>query len=114
MNFEYFYQERATADIDIDDIGNVALIGNTDFGTEFYLIVHTDLGLTATLQYGPSIPDSDELPLAVGYNYQRFEFNESKIIKLITKFINAPGVTQVREVEPDEIKNNIKELKDYI
>ena len=99
MNFEFFYQEQPTADLEIEDIGNVAIIANNDAGMEYYLILKTDMGLTKSLEYGPSVPDVEDLPMSVTIKYNQFEFSENKIIKMINKFLNSNSITQAREAE---------------
>ena len=81
---------------------------------EYYLILRTELGLTKSLEYGPSIPDLDELPMSVSMRYNQFEFNESKIAKMITKFLNSNSITQARETEVEDIVMRIKHLEEYI
>ena len=54
MDFNYYYQEVATATLDVDDIGNVSIIAKDPSGMEYYLIISTELGLTKTFEYGLS------------------------------------------------------------
>lgn len=98
----------------MEDIGNVAIIANNDAGMEYYLILRTELGLTKSLEYGPSIPDLEELPMSVTERYNQFEFNEGKIIKMINKFLNSNSITQAREADIEEIVEKIRHLENYI
>lgn len=114
MQFEYLQQITAQESIDIDDIGNTAIQCWSNYGETKVLIIKTMDGITEIIEFGPVNTDINELPDKVIYNYQRFEFNQGKIIKIINKFINDEIVSQVREVTFTEAKNVIKNLVDYI
>ena len=114
MQFEYLQQITAQESIDIDDIGNTAIQCWSNYGETKVLIIKTMDGITEIIEFGPVNTDINELPDRVIYNYQRFEFNQGKIIKIINKFINDEIVSQVREVTFIEAKNVIKNLVDYI
>ena len=115
MKFDFYYQEQPTESLDIDDMGNVALVASDVSGIEYYLVIQSELGLTKTIYYGPSIPEETEvLPQSVSYTYNQFEFNESKIYKLINKFLNTTGITTARITEKEEIYTKIRSLKDYV
>lgn len=114
MQFEYLQQITAQESIDIDDIGNTAIQCWSNYGETKVLIIKTMDGITEIIEFGPVNTDINELPDKVIYNYQRFEFNQGKIIKIINKFINDEIVSQVREVTFIEAKNVIKNLVDYI
>ena len=112
MQFEYLQQITAQESIDIDDIGNTAIQCWSNYGETKVLIIKTMDGITEIIEFGPVNTDINELPDKVIYNYQRFEFNQGKIIKIINKFINDEIVSQVREVTFTEAKNVIKNLVD--
>ena len=114
MDFNYYYQEVATETLDVDDIGNVSIIAKDPSGMEYYLIISTELGLTKTFEYGPSIPDVYELPMHVSVNYNQFEFNENKIYKKIDKFLNSNSISEAKIVEKEEIIPLVRRLENYV
>ena len=114
MDFNYFYQEVATQSLDVDDIGNVAIRAQDETHIEYYLIISTEFGLTKVFEYGPSIPDVYELPLHVSASYNQFEFNETKIIKRIDKFLNSNTIAKAEVVEKEEIIPLIRRLENYV
>lgn len=116
MNYKYMYTTQAVADIEIDNIGDTCLLSNDDAGTEWYLYIHTSLGWTTVFEYGPCYPDLEQLPVAVACSYQRFEFSEKRISKLIDNFLNNPcrRISQAREVTVDEIKPYIRDLREVL
>lgn len=114
MQFEYLQQITAQESIDIDDIGNTTIQCWSNYGETKVLIIKTMDGITEIIEFGPVNTDINELPDRVIYNYQRFEFNQGKIIKIINKFINDEIVSQVQEIDFDTAKNVVKNLIDYV
>lgn len=116
MNFEYSYVRTAMGDIEIDDIGNVSLIANTDNDDEFYLYIHTSLGQTTIIQYGPINPDFDTLPNFVSCTYQQVTYNDKFLKNTIRNFINNSKyhITQVQVVDAKELAEKTKDLTRYI
>lgn len=114
MQFEYLQVQTAMSSIEINDIGNFCLQCFSDFGETKILIVKTIDGISEIITYGPVNIDVEELPDFVSYTYQRMEFNQRKIAKIIDKFINDKIVTQVLEIEQIEAKEIIRNLIDYV
>ena len=108
MTFEYQEVRTAMAQIEIEDIGNCCVVSKNQLGEEKYLLIKTDIGLTQIVTYGPIIPDIEQLPTFVSYTYQRFDFNEGKIIKIIQKFIS--DATEVELSEPENVCDNFRDL----
>ncbi len=116
MNFPYLIQTTATADIEIENIGNVCLCANNDVAEEWYLYIHTVLGRTTIIEFGPVESDIDELPDFVSFTYSKIDFNEKKLDGIIDKFLNNPKrvITQVTEIDAETFKSRIKDIKRYI
>ena len=112
MVFEYLEVVSNTAQIDVDDIGNCVLLNRSLLGEEKYLIIRTDIGLTQVVQFGPIVPDFDELPQAVNYSYQRFDANEAKVIKIIKKFVS--DAAQMEETTLEYIKEHVCDFIDVL
>lgn len=114
MIFRYSELITATEELEIEDVGNVALIGTDSLQKEYYLIIQTVLGRTSCIKYGPNIPDLPCLLDKCDYNYLQFDYNEGKICKLIDKFLHTETLSKVEIVTIDEIRSRIKNLIDYI
>ena len=117
MQFKYLYEVQATGFIDIENIGEICLSAiNTIFHQEYILIIHTELGKSKILQYGPIFIDED-IPLSnVSAYYSEIDYSSSKLEKIIDKFINNPKylVSQVTEIDLETAKSKIKNLGDFI
>lgn len=110
MTFEYQEVKTCTASIDVDDIGNCCILTRSVLGEERYLYINTQFGSTQIISYGPIVPDIDQLPSSCGYSYNRFDFNDRKIIKEIEKFISTAEYAEVIDVE--YMKDNMRDFMD--
>lgn len=110
MTFEYLQRVVVDAQLDVDNIGECVLLGRNDLGEEFYLIVRTDMGWTEQINFGPVTPDVDILPFNINLTYARFEFNQTKLMRAIDKFLNDPKkmITQADVVELESIQELIQ------
>lgn len=111
MTFDYLMRTVVEGQLDVDDIGSNVILGRNDFGEEHYLITRTDMGYTEMIVFGPVTPDIDILSNNVNMSYQRFDFNQGKIERLIDKFLNDTKkcITQASVVEYEDIRDFIKE-----
>jgi len=109
MTFEYLQRVIVDAQLDVDNIGECVLRGRNDLGEEYYLIIRTDMGWTEQINFGPVTPDVDILPFNINMNYARFEFNQSKLMRAIDKFLNDPKkmITQADVVDLSDIREPI-------
>ena len=116
MRFDYMIQTIVGDSIDIDDIGNVALQMSNDRGEFWYLVIKTELGWTEIFEFGPVVPDIEQLPKSCALSYNRIEYKQGKIEDIIDKSINNGyrGITQVCEITKEEAKNNMRNLVSYI
>lgn len=116
MKFEYAFTLQANADIEIEDIGNCCISVTNSLYHEYILIIKTRYGTTEVIEYGPLQIDSTELLSKVYYSYNRFDFNDGKITRLIDNFINDTKkfVTQVELISVDTAKSRIKDLVQYL
>lgn len=109
--FEYMATQSFLADIHIDNIGNTIIQANDDWGRFFYLWVKTDDGFTKILELGPycTDPDLQEFVKKFNFNYERFDYSESKIIKRVTGFLNSyNSITQAIEISEEELREKCK------
>lgn len=105
MTFEYLQRVIVDAQLDVENIGECVISGRNDIGEEFYLIIKTELGWTEVLEYGPCVPDLELLPYNYNISYNRFEFNQGKLERIIDKFLNNPKrfISQAQVVELQDI-----------
>lgn len=109
MTFEYLQRIIVDAQLDVDNIGECVILGRNDLGEEFYLIIRTDMGWTEQINFGPVTPEIDILPFNINLTYARFEFNQTKLMRAIDKFLNDPKkmITQADVIEMDLIQEGI-------
>ena len=115
MIFEYQEVRTCTASIDIDDVGNCCILTRNMLGEERYLYIKTDFGSTQIVRYGPIVPDISQLPMSLSYNYERFDTNEGKIIKIIQKFIDDAEYVELIDVDymKEHIVDIMENLEEY-
>ncbi len=109
MTFDYLRRVVVDGQLDVDDMGNCAILGRNDFGEEFYLFTKTELGWVELIEYGPRTPDIQLLPTAITLTYSRFEWNEGKLERLIDKWLND-GKRMISQAE----LTTHKKIKDLI
>jgi hypothetical protein len=88
MIFEFDQQPKFMQEIDIEDIGNVALRCSNRKCQEFYIIVKTYLGKSALLKFGPIMADLGILTFNMDLSFKKFDYKESTIVKEINKCLN--------------------------
>lgn len=112
MNFPYLYVQQNLDSIDIEDFGNVSLQLNNDVGNSWYLLISTSLGWTTIQTFGPVNLGDLTLPYHFQYEYDLQEYNDTKLIKRIDKFINDPKklITQIFFVDKTESLELLKNL----
>lgn len=110
MIFDYLEKVVVEGQIDIPDIGNCTLLTRNDLGEEWYLIIKTEMGWVEAVEYGPAHPELSLLPMAVTQTYNRFEFNQAKLQRIIDKFLNEAKrmISFAKVVELEEIESRIK------
>ncbi len=116
MNFQYFATKVVNADIEVDDIGNCALQAFNDRGEEYNLIIETNLGTCRSLVFGPVSPDFDLLPEKLSIQFERFNFSQKTISKMINRFLNDPykNITQAFTKTKEELLVDLPDLKEYM
>ncbi len=110
MTFDYLERVVVEGQIDIPNIGQCAILTRNDLGEEWYLIIKTELGWTEVIEYGPAHVDFQLLPTSVRQTYDRFEYNEGKLERIINKFLNEPKrlISQAEETSVFNIYHKMK------
>jgi hypothetical protein len=98
MIFEFDQQPVFMQNIEIEDIGNVALRCTNAKLRDYYIVVKTYLGKTALISFGPLVSDVDALVDNMSLTFKKFDFKESTIEREIEKFIND-GRSAINHVE---------------
>lgn len=116
MNFEYFITRQVGADIDIENIGDCCIKAFNDEGLEYILIIETQMGICRVLTCGPIQVDFDLLPKSTSISFQRVEFRQGTLIKIIEGFLNNPyaKITQAIECTKEEALADCKDLIAYM
>ena len=111
MTFEYLQRVVVDAQLEIDNIGECVLRGRSDLGEEEYLIIRTEQGFTEVIDYGPVDPTIELLPMSITLHYNRFEYNQNKLCRIIDRFLNDPKrlITQADVTSFEEIDSNIQD-----
>ena len=116
MEFEYFKQTVVNGNLDVDDIGNCAILATNDEGAQYVLVIDTSLGITRVFNYGPIIPDLDMLPKSVMCSFKRIQFSHTKIVKIIDEFLNNSfaHITTAIVVDKAEALETCRSIIDYM
>lgn len=104
MIIDYAPDRVFTQSIDIVDAGNACLrCIDKDF-IEYYIMSKTIMGKSYFLKFGPVIPDLDELQNCYLLSYSYIDYNENKIEREFSMFINdnKKKITTVECIEPEE------------
>lgn len=115
-SFKYSYEMQATGQLDVEDIGNCAIIGNsiTNY-TKYVLIVKTVDGQTKVVMSGPHWVELEQPCVDYSYAFQTFQFDSRKIEKLIDKFLNGKFfISQATCVDFEEAIKHIPDVREYI
>lgn len=98
MIFEFDQQPVFMQNINIEDIGNVALRCSNEKLREYYIVIKTYLGKTALISFGPLLGDVEALVDNMSLTFKKFDFKEYTIEREIEKFIND-GRSMINKVE---------------
>lgn len=97
MIFEFDQQPVFMQNIQVQDIGNVAMRCTNEKQQEYYLVTKTYLGKTAFLKFGPVYGGVEALVDNMELVFKKFDYKESTIVKEINKCLNdgRNGITKV-------------------
>ena len=112
--FEYLQVITVGAELEVPDIGDCCILGRDDLGQEYYFITNTVSGFTDILEYGPALPDFEQLPKSVKYTYDRIDYSEFKIEKRIDKFLTNHPITFAEVTNIEDIGEFLKAPLNYI
>ena len=93
--------------ITIRDVQNTCIEAIDNQGMISYLLIYTDTGLTITVESGPLVPDSTELPDSASVVITQYEASEYKSKKQIAKFLQPKDKGKRRPVEVKEVDSGV-------
>ena len=117
--FQYDSETVYSKTIEIEDIGQLCLEAQDDKGMFYYLIIRTMLGQSSCLIAGPVVPDIELLPAYTSITFQRIDFNEQKLSKLINNFLKPKNkgknkIIEVSQVNMDYALNSCVDIIGYM
>ena len=117
QTFEYLPASVYIEKIDIKDIGNTIIEAKNDNQIYYYITVQTELGVTRICEFGPCLDFAQYEVKSFKFNFNKFQYSESKIIKAINSFLKNPiyNIVEANEITLDELyKNNNLEILKFI
>lgn len=90
--------------IEVEDPGNTALLIETEAGFDYYIYIKTVMGKTSVIKFGPIMTDVQVLIDTFTTTYQKFDYKEKVIDKIISQYINdgRKKVTNVIEIPQEQ------------
>lgn len=113
-SINYLPESSFLASVEVDNVGEVALILYNDVGQEWYVLHTTNLGRTKTYMFGPLLPDDNTLRLkSFSFEYSEVEYNDGKLLKSLERFIQdtKKNITQVFEIDKETVLDRYKNIK---
>lgn len=117
QTFEYLPTSVYIEKIDIKDIGNTIIEAKNDNQIYYYITISTDFGVTRVCEFGPCLDFAQYEVKNFKFNFNKFQYSESKIIKAINTFLKNPiyNIVEANEITLDELyKNNNLEILKFI
>ena len=116
MEFEYDKQLIAQSIVDIPQIGSFAFKAENDMGDVYFMVVRTSLGKSHIATCGPVLPGIEEIPNGFNVNLTIMDYNEKKLIKHISMFLNdrMKGIYKVDLIPFEDALNEFRDLGLYM
>ena len=123
MLVEYCATKTFTDALEIDDIGNCAIIchgfyrdGKIKLPGDYALIIKTVMGIATVLKWGPIVDWTLDLQNGYSVTVKTLNFKEPALIREIQTFINDPmkDIREAKVVESDELFELLPKLENYI
>jgi len=123
MLVEYCATKTFTDALEIDDIGNCAIIchgfyrdGKIKLPGDYALIIKTVMGIATVLKWGPIVDWTLDLQNGYNVSVKTLNFKEPALIREIQMFINDPmkDIREAKVVESDTLLELLPKLENYI
>ena len=111
--FEYAGMITYTGNHVVEDISDCTLKLLGAYGKVWYLSTSTKLGETSIYFLGPVVLNDDNIIMLPGFifKYDKMSYNEKKIIAKIDKYLNNGEVSEIQDIEKEELLEIMEELK---
>ena len=111
--FEYAGMITYTGNHVVEDISDCTLKLLGAYDKVWYLSTSTKLGETSIYFLGPIVLNDDDIIILPGFifKYDKMSYNEKKIIAKIDKYLNNGEVSEIQNIEKEELLEIMGELK---
>ena len=114
--FEFNNQLVPQSLIEVENIGKFAIEASNDEGLYWYMIISTSLGQVTMVEWGPVIPDLNEIPEGFSNSLTKMEYKEPKIEKMINFWLNDKykKLTDAKIITIGEALDVFPDLRTYL
>ncbi len=104
MVVEFEVSRTFNNSLNIEDPGNTCIVCQNEGFSMWYLAIRTIRGISHILTYGAVLPDTENLTESFHLSYFKMKFNEKKLHKIISGFLNdlSKGIVEARECDIEE------------
>lgn len=101
MDSTFYFDGTTTynSEIEVEDIQSCCLEAIDNFGYSSYIIFTTDLGITKSIEAGPFIPDTTDLPSNCSVVISEYDASEYSTKKQIKKFLGPKDKGKRKAIE---------------
>lgn len=116
MEFEFNRELTAQNFVDINNIGVFALEAINSSGMYYYYTVQTIMGTSVIASCGPIIPDLETLPENFSIKVYQISYNENKLARGISLFLNdkEKQIVDAREIDINDCIAQFRDVKEYL
>ena len=102
-NFNFNSSVSFESNVDVKDIFQTALEAIDNYGNLYYLLINTDLGRSSIIEFGPIIPDNDDVSNNFTLTHINVECKTQQVSKIINKFLSPRYGMKNKIIEAREI-----------
>ena len=110
MIFSYYQTTVINAELEVEDVGNCAIKAYNDLGVEYILVIDTSMGWSRVFQMNNIRLDFDLLLPKTTQTYDKIPYDDRKLRKVISSFLNSNDITQAFVVDREEALNDCKDM----
>ena len=116
MEFEFNKELVALDVIDIPRIGNFAISAEGEGGNAYFIVIKTELGKSYIATCGPVLPEIEEIPENFNVNLTKIDYNEKKLVKIISMFLNdrMKGIYRAELIDSNKALDEFRDLGQYM
>lgn len=116
MEFEFNNQLMPQSFVEINNLGSFAIEAFNATGAYYYYLVQTIFGQSIIASCGPVVPDIDRIPPGFSIRIDKIAFNEQRIIKGLTLFLNDKykELVDASEISIEDAINQFRDAREYL